>query len=73
MNSEYQTPSPIQTLMHERGFDEIPPLVEPDLQIRARNWKLVFLFRNQNICCLISKQPSQWDGSFEHQNMFDQI
>ena len=22
---------------------------------------------NQNICCGYSKEPSQWDGSFEHQ------
>ena len=26
-----------------------------------------FLFPNQNICCGYSKEPSQWDGSFEHQ------
>ena len=25
-----------------------------------------FLFLNQNICCGCSKEPSQWDGSFEH-------
>ena len=35
-------------------------------QIRVRNWKLVFLFLNQNICCGYSKEPSRWDGSFEH-------
>ena len=35
-----------------------------------RNIKLIFLFLNQNICCVYSKEPSQWDGSFEHpQNM----
>ena len=36
------------------------------LQIRVHNWKLFFLFLNQNICCGYSKEPSQWDGSFEH-------
>ena len=25
-----------------------------------------FLFLNQNICCGYSKEPSQWDGSFEN-------
>ena len=25
-----------------------------------------FLFLNQNIFCGYSKEPSQWDGSFEH-------
>ena len=28
--------------------------------------KIIFLFFNQNICCGYSKEPSQWDGSFEH-------
>ena len=36
------------------------------LQINVRNWKLFFLFLNQNICCGYSNEPSQWDGSFEH-------
>ena len=35
-------------------------------QIRVRNWKLFFLLLNKNICCGCSKEPSQWDGSFEH-------
>ena len=32
-----------------------------------REWikKLNFLYLNQNICCGYSKEPSQWDGSFE--------
>ena len=30
------------------------------------NRKILFLFLNQNICCGFSKEPSQWDGSFEH-------
>ena len=36
------------------------------LQLRARNRKMIFLFLNQNICCGYSKEPSHWDGSFEH-------
>ena len=28
--------------------------------------KIFFLFLNQNICCGCSKEPSQWDDSFEH-------
>ena len=36
-----------------------------DLQIRVRIGKLFSLFLIQNICCGYSKEPSQWDGSFE--------
>ena len=36
------------------------------LQIRVCTRKLFILFLNQNICCGYSKEPSQWDGSFEH-------
>ena len=36
------------------------------LQIRVRTRKLFFLILNQNICCGYSKEPSHWDGSFEH-------
>ena len=28
--------------------------------------KIIFLLPNQNICCGYSKEPSQWDSSFEH-------
>ena len=28
--------------------------------------KLICLFLKQNICCGYSKEPSQWDSSFEH-------
>ena len=35
---------------------------------QVRNWKLVFLFLNQNICCGCSKEPSQWDVSLSTQN-----
>ena len=46
----------------------------PGLQIRVRNWKLFFLFLNQNICCGYSKEPSRWDDSFEHpKHMFNLI
>ena len=31
-----------------------------------RNRKIIFLFLNQNIHCGYSKEPSRWDGSFEH-------
>ena len=34
--------------------------------LRVCNENLIFLFLNQNICCGYSKEPSQWDGSFEH-------
>ena len=45
-----------------------------DLQIRAHNLNLSFLFLNQNIFCGYSKEPSQWDGSFEHPKlMFEQM
>ena len=33
---------------------------------KSAYWKLFFLFLSQNICCGYSKEPSQWDGSFEH-------
>ena len=36
------------------------------LKLRVRNENLIFLVLNQNICCGYSKEPSQWDGSFEH-------
>ena len=35
-------------------------------QVGVRIWKSTFLFLNQNICFCYSKEPSQWDGSFEH-------
>ena len=31
-----------------------------------RTKKIIFVFLNLNICCGCSKEPSQWDGSFEH-------
>ena len=34
--------------------------------LRVRNENLISLFLNQNICCGYSKEPSQWDGSFQH-------
>ena len=41
-------------------------ILDPGLQIRVHIWKLFFLFLNQNICSGYSKEPSPWDGSFEH-------
>ena len=35
-------------------------------QPKLRNRKIIFLFINQNICCGYSKEPPQWNGSFEH-------
>ena len=37
------------------------------LQIKSVYWKPFSLFLIQNICCGYSKEPSQGDGSFEHQ------
>ena len=34
--------------------------------VKSAYRKFNFLFLNQNICCGYSKEPSQWDGSFEH-------
>ena len=36
---------------------------------RVLYWKYLFLILNENIWCQYSKEPSQWDGSFEHQNV----
>ena len=38
----------------------------PGLQLRVPNRKIIFLFLNQNVGCGYSKEPSLWDGSFEH-------
>ena len=35
------------------------------LKLRVRKENLI-LFLNPNICLGYSKEPSQWDGSFEH-------
>ena len=38
----------------------------------VRTKKLIFLFLNQSMCCGYSKEPSQWDGYFEHpKHMFN--
>ena len=42
------------------------PYVQAGLKLRVCNENLIFLFLNQNICCGCSKEPPQWDGSFEH-------
>ena len=53
-----------------------PILSVCDLLVTFRecNWKLYFFFLNQNICCGCSKEPFQWDRSFEHpKHMFKLI
>ena len=42
------------------------PWWDTGLQLRGCTIKLFFLFLNRNICCAYSKEPSHWDGSFEH-------
>ena len=47
------------------------PLHNSGLQIRACIVKLFSLSLIQNICCGYSKEPSQWDSSFQHpEHMF---
>ena len=36
--------------------------------VKSAYQKLIFLVLNQNLCCGHSKEPSLWDGSFEHPN-----
>ena len=38
------------------------------LLVKSVYQKIFFLFPNRNICCGYSKEPSQWDGSFENPN-----
>ena len=45
-------------------FDQFLVIDRP--LVKSANRKIVFLFRNQNICCGYSNEQSQWDGSFEH-------
>ena len=42
------------------------PYFRPLDQSIVQDQTFIFLFINQNICCGYSKEPSQWDGSFEH-------
>ena len=49
---------------HQCGYVRVQQ--DPGLNLRVCNKNLIFLFLNQNICCGYSKEPSQWDGSFEH-------
>ena len=41
-------------------------LISGQTLVKIDTRKMIFLFLNQNICCGYSKEPSQWDGSFEH-------
>ena len=43
-------------------------IVKAGPQIRVLNWKLFFLFLNQNIWCGYSKELSRREGSFSSQN-----
>ena len=36
------------------------------LKLRVRTQKNIFLISQPKQCCVYSKEPSQWDGSFEH-------
>ena len=36
------------------------------IKIKVRSWKTIIEILNQNLCCGYSKEPSHWDGSFEH-------
>ena len=49
-----------------KGVQTIWGRQESGPKIRVRNEKFLFLFLNQNICWGYSKEPSHWDGSFEH-------
>ena len=40
--------------------------VTSPFRVKSVYQKIFFFFLNQNICCGYSKEPSQWDGSFEH-------
>ena len=35
-------------------------------RLKSAYQKMIYLFLNQNTCCGCSKEPSQWDGYFEH-------
>ena len=41
-------------------------LLKQSISSECVSKKLFFFFLNHNICCGYSKEPSQWDGSFEH-------
>ena len=56
--------SPMVASLFEARNDKY--MYHAGLQIRLRIGKLFSLFLMQNICCGYSKEPSQWDGSFEH-------
>ena len=48
------------------GFFFMKEYAPSGLKLRERNEYLIFLFLNQNKCCGYSKEPSHWDGYFEH-------
>ena len=60
-------PKPLVSLLH-MGWNPNPEVgntVNQDFSLECVT-EFFFLFLNQNICCGYSKEPSQWDGSFEH-------
>ena len=44
----------------------VSKFMENSIGLQDFSQKLIFFFLNQNICSGYSKEPSQWDCSFEH-------
>ena len=59
-NSHTTTTTTTTTTIKQKSTAQAPD------KLRVRNRKLFFLFLNQTICCGYSKEPSRYDGSFEH-------
>ena len=63
---------PSTILLTYLWYSLFPNITDP--LITVKKWKSFFLSLNQNICCGYSKEPSQWDDSFEHpKHMFKLI
>ena len=63
----------VQTMKCSTFYDQvyqnqISSFPKSNRPLRVCNRKMIFLFLNQNVCCGYSKELSQWDSSFEHQN-----
>ena len=54
------------TAMDKMHFGCNMVITRLQIKVSVCIWKIIFLFLDQNICCGCSKEPSQWDGSFEH-------
>ena len=65
----YQLRSQWSLIRHVDAHANLYLSVDADVNFRtpdkSANW-IFFLFLNQNICCGYSKEPFQWDGSWEH-------